>query len=160
MWSSRTKALCIVVLVIVLCALAPHAAHADTVYGVIWKYSAKGEGEKEKGVEGDVCTFRANGTFQSGPIEDGTWARDAKGKLTAQISQADVQRILDKLFGAGVVNVTQIRQVRYKLKEDDKGAKLGKLKFQMKMRIHCTIPSLGIWDGHMDIKVKFSGREL
>jgi len=156
----RMSVYCTVGLVLGLCLVAASTAVADTTYGVKWKYSAKGEGLKEKGAELDVCTFRSNGTFQSGPIENGTWAKNPKGKFTAQISAADVQRIIDKLFGPGVVNVTQIRQTTYKLKEDDKGAKTGKLKFSMKMRIHCTIPGMGIFDGHMDIKVKFSGKEL
>jgi len=149
------------VLCLAVCLLVAASAIADTTYGVKWKYSAKGEGAKKKGAELDVCTFRANGTFQSGPIQNGTWSKCPKGKFTASISMADVQRILDKLFGAGVVNVTQIGKTKYKLKEDDKGPdKTGKLKFQMKMRIHCTIPSQGIVDGHMDIKVKFSGVEM
>ncbi|MFH1732351.1 MAG: hypothetical protein ABIF82_11975 [Planctomycetota bacterium] len=148
------------VLCLAACLLVSAGAIADTTYGVKWKYSAKGEGAKEKGAELDVCTFRSNGTFASGPIQNGTWNKTGK-KFTASISQADVQRILDQLFGTGVVNVTQIRETKYGLKEDDKGPhKTGKLKFQVKMRIHCTIPSQGIFDGHMDIKVKFSGREL
>jgi len=147
------------VLCLAACLLVSASAIADTTYGVKWKYSAKGEGQKENKTEVDVCTFRSGGTFASGPIQNGTWSKTGK-KFTASISKADVQRILDRLFGAGVVNVTEIRETKYKLKEKSKCGKLGKLKFQMKMRIHCTIPSQGITDGHMDIKVKFSGVEL
>ena len=145
---------------VAVCALTVGDAAADTSYGCSWKYSLKGDGGQAKDREYNVCTFRANGTFSSGPIQNGTWSKNAKGKFTASISQADVQRILDKMFGAGVVNVTSIRKTTYKLKEDDKGPKTGKLKFSMKMRIHVTVPSEGIFDGHTDIKVKFSGREL
>jgi len=135
-------------------------ANADTTYGCSWKYSAKGEGVKVKDRDFEVTTFRDNGTFASGPIQNGTWGKNAKGKFTASISQADVQRIVDQLGGAGIT-VTSIRQVVYKLKEDDKGPhKTGKLKFSMKMRVHVNIPSEGLFDVHLDIKVKFSGREL
>lgn len=148
------------VLCLAACLLVSASAIADTTYGVKWKYSAKGEGAKAKGAELDVCTFRSNGTFASGPIQNGTWSKVGK-KFTASISAADVQRIVNQLFGTGVVNLTGIRQTKYGLKEDDKGpGKTGKLKFQMKMRIHCAIPSQGIVDGHMDIKVKFSGVEM
>ena len=150
----------LVVLCFAVCLLAATDAAADTSYGCSWKYSLKGDGGQAKDREYNVCTFRSNGTFSSGPIQNGTWSKNAKGKFTASISQADVQRILDKMFGAGVVNVTSIRQTKYKLKEDNKGSKTGKLKFQMKMRIHVTVPSEGIFDGHTDIKIKFSGREL
>jgi hypothetical protein len=150
----------VVVLCLAMCLLTVADANADTTYGCSWKYGVKGDAGKVKDRDYEVCTFRSNGTFSSGPIQNGTWSKVGK-KFTASISQADVQRILDKVFGAGKVNVTQIRQTTYKLKEDDKGpGKIGKLKFALKMRIHCTIPDLDIVDGHADIKVKFSGREL
>ena len=147
-------------LAVCLLAAADAAAATDKTYGVVWKFSAKAGTVKEKATDANVCTFRSNGTFASGPIQNGTWASDGHGKFTAGISVADVQRIVDQLAGGPGINVTSIRQVKYKLKEDDKGAKVGKLKFQMKMRVHVNIPSEGIVDGHLDIKVKFSGREL
>jgi len=92
-------------------------ANADTTYGCSWKYSAKGEGVKVKDRDYEVTTFRDNGTFASGPIQNGTWGKNAKGKFTASISLADVQRITDQLNGGPGINVTSIRQVVYKLKE-------------------------------------------
>ena len=150
----------LLVLCLAVCLLAAADAGADTTYGCSWKYSAKGEGVKVKDRDYEVTTFRDNGTFASGPIQNGTWSKVGK-KFTAAISQADVQRVVDQLNGGPGINVTSIRRTTYKLKEDDKGPhKTGKLKFSMKMRVHINIPSEGLFDVHLDIKVKFSGREL
>ena len=79
----------------------------------------------------EVTTFRDNGTFASGPIQNGTWSKVGK-KFTAAISQADVQRVVDQLNGGPGINVTSTRRTTYKLKEDDKGPhKTGKLKFSI-----------------------------
>jgi hypothetical protein len=150
----------LVVAVFLVGAMLLSAAGADTIYGTKWKYSAKPEKatglHKEKAVDLNVCTFRDNGTFQCGPIQNGTWWTDPKGKFQANISMGDMQRILNALYGPGAPTITSVRQTRYKLKEKEgkPGKKKGKLKFQLKARVHVS------GDLHVDIKVKFSGIEL
>ena len=150
----RNQAVLSVILVLLLGA----TAFADTSYATKWKFSAKPEKGGLLPVKKsilEVCTFRDNGTFSCGPILNGTWMRDAKGKFTAGVAQSDLQRILDNLYGAGTATITSVRMSTFKLKQKlGKNGKPGKLSFSLKVRVHYN------GDTHMDIKLKFKGLEL
>ncbi|MBK9388145.1 MAG: hypothetical protein IPN34_25280 [Planctomycetes bacterium] len=93
-------------------------------------------------------------TFTCDPIQDGTWTIDARGKLAADLSLADYQRLLDRVYGAGQLTVVSVPKESVKLKvKAARNGRPGTVQFQAKARVH--IPG----DLHVDIQVKFVGIE-
>lgn len=93
-------------------------------------------------------------TFTCDPIQDGTWTIDARGKLAADLSLADYQRLLDRVYGVGALTVVSVPKETVKLKvKQGRNGRPGTVQLQAKARVH--VPG----DLHVDIQVKFVGIE-
>jgi V8-like Glu-specific endopeptidase len=93
-------------------------------------------------------------TFTCDPIQDGTWTIDARGKLAADLSLGDYQRLLDRVYGVGALTVVSVPKESVKLKvKEGRNGRPGTVQLQAKARVH--VPG----DLHVDIQVKFIGIE-
>ncbi|MBK9384865.1 MAG: hypothetical protein IPN34_08630 [Planctomycetes bacterium] len=92
--------------------------------------------------------------FDCDPIHDGTWAVDARGKLTADITIQDLQRILDGVYGSGVVRVSSLLSSKTKLKvKEGRNGKPGTVQLSVKARV------LIAGGDPIDVQLKFKGSE-
>ncbi|MBL8897880.1 MAG: hypothetical protein JNM84_09635, partial [Planctomycetes bacterium] len=93
-------------------------------------------------------------TFTCDPIQDGTWTIDARGKLAADLSLADYQRLIDRVYGAGQITVVSVVKESVKLKvKDARNGRPGVVQLQAKARV--LIPGAL----QVDVQVKFVGIE-
>ena len=111
------------------------------------------------GKEATVGTvdWNKDGTFTyGGLIQDGTWSRDAKGKLVVNISQDDVQRILNNAMGGpgGVVTSVQGTSNKASVGTDAVG------KLQFKIDAVLDIPGMSVTGAGLRIKMKLQGPSL
>ncbi|MBL8896184.1 MAG: hypothetical protein JNM84_01090 [Planctomycetes bacterium] len=92
--------------------------------------------------------------FDCDPIRDGTWAVDARGKLSADISIQDLQRILEDVYGTGVVTVSSLLSSKTQLKvKEGRNGKPGTVQLAVKARV---LVQGGL---PIDVQIKFKGAE-
>lgn len=131
---------------------------ANTNYNIAWKVSTKPGSASGfpafKGAEGGTCVVANTGTFEADFLEDGTWINDARGKAQAAVSLADMQRLMDDIYGNGLVTLESF--VKTKVKLTPKAGKNG-----APGKIKCSISATLLFNGGQVIKVKaaFSGLE-
>ncbi len=105
-------------------------------YQVDWKLSVKPD--RASGLASSTttlqssCSVENNGTFTAGPIQEGTWTRDARGKLQGTISTADLQRIVNSIYGPGAATLESVLLAKTKLKiTPGRTPQPGKIQFSM-----------------------------
>jgi hypothetical protein len=108
-----------------------------------------------KEVTAGTVNWNANGSFTYGTlIQNGTWAKDAKGKLVLNISQADAQRLSDRMKAPGapaIVVTGHEASGKVSIKEDEVR--------KLKLKIYVTVdsPGLGVTDGKMRFRLSLRG---
>ncbi|MBK9384925.1 MAG: hypothetical protein IPN34_08930 [Planctomycetes bacterium] len=130
-----------------------------TPYEVSWQVQTKpNQGSiyaKLKSTWQHEGLVRSNQSFASGPLREGAWDLDARGKAMAVLSIADLQRIVDDVYGSGAVVLRAVRDLRTKLKlvpgRPGKPARL-QLAFQFRADFG--------WDGEIQVKGKLAGTEI
>jgi hypothetical protein len=103
-----------------------------------------------------TVNWNANGSFTYGTlIQNGTWARDAKGKLVLDISQADAQRLLDRVAqppsGVAFVVTGHDASGKVSIKADEVG------KLTLKTYITFDISPLGVTGAEAKLKLRLKG---
>ncbi len=132
---------------------------ASTPYDFAWQVQTKpSKGSiyaKVKTTWQHEGLVRENQSFASGPLREGAWDLDARGRAMATLSNADFQRIVDDIYGVGAVQLRSVRDVRTKLKlVPAKPGKPARLQLSFQFRADFG------WDGVIQVKGKLVGTEL
>jgi hypothetical protein len=122
-------------------------------YAVTWKYSTKPDKTSSvlplKGTTTGTCNINAAGTFAALPITGGTFARDSRGKILPNVSQIDLQQVLDELYGTGNVPIELVVSAVAKLTQTfGKNGLPGKVKY--------SLSAVVLVDGGKPLKLKVS----
>jgi hypothetical protein len=109
-------------------------------YAVTWKYATKPDKTSAllplKGTTTGACNLNAAGTYAAPPITAGTFARDSRGKILPNVAQADLQQVLDDLYGAGNAPIDSVVSAVAKLTQTfGKNGRPGKVKYSLKAQV-------------------------
>jgi hypothetical protein len=132
---------------------------AATPYDFAWQVQTKpSKGSiyaKVKATWQHEGLVRENRSFASGPLHEGAWDLDARGRAVAVLSTADFQRIVDDIYGVGAIQLRSIRDVRTKLKlVSAKPGKPARLQLAFQFRADFG------WEGVIQVKGKLVGTEV